>query len=369
MNSMFKKSLNKRSLINGLRRVTGSLDLNAKKLPGKSVTPLILVDKVKEVEGIELNNNFFFIHIPKTAGTSFRKAIEDKYSVVADYGLKSSETHAFIKKSVYANNSPLLVKRKFQEVQNNWLTGHVPLKKYSNMVSVRHIITFVRNPIERVISHYNHSVSYQGFKGDLSAFLKRPQASNFQKNTLNALPLSLIGYIGLTDSYDQSIALINGYYGLNLDVKNTNVNGKKSIGIDAVSVELKDQISKLNKIDTECVKEAAFLHNQRIVLIQENKEWVYSHFSINHNNVLIGCAYYSHSEKPVEIDIMLNGEPIVIIVADGFYDGFTKVNFPRERYIGVRYSLTRHCEKGNKIEVFAKETGQQLTYKPLVVKK
>ena len=38
----------------------------------------------------EKSNNFFFIHIPKTADTSFRKSLEEKYSVMADYGAESA---------------------------------------------------------------------------------------------------------------------------------------------------------------------------------------------------------------------------------------------------------------------------------------
>ena len=57
------------------------------------------------------------------------------------------------------------------------------------------------------------------------------------------------------------------------------------------------------------------------------------------------------------------------MTADNFFGNFPKVNFPRERYIGVHFSLTNRCKEGDKIEVFAKETGQQLTYKSLTVKK
>ena len=136
------------------------------------------------------------------------------------------------------------------------------------MVSVRHIVTFLRDPVERVISHYNHSVSYQGFKENFSSFLNQPHSSNFQKKILNTLPLGLIGYIGLTDCYDESISLINGYYGLKLDAKNTNVNKSKTIEKETVSEELKKQISQQNKQDIECVEQARFLHRQRVALVK-----------------------------------------------------------------------------------------------------
>ncbi|MEG3755801.1 glycosyltransferase [Psychromonas arctica] len=324
---------------------------------------------VRELSDEEKNNNFFFIHIPKTAGTSFRKALEDKFIVLGDYGDKSKHTAKQIQSTIYQAKSPFAFKNQLKTMQNTWVTGHVSFLRYSDMVSARHIIAFVRDPVEQVISHFNHYVTYHGFKGDIEQFLKRPAASNFQRKNLNPMPLGLIGYIGLTDCYDESVDLINSYYGLNLDVKNANINGKKTIEKEAISVALKKQVSEQNKQDIECVKEAHFLHKLRVKLTQENKEWVYSHFIVNPNNVLIGCAYYSHSEKPVEFEVLCNGVLIETVIADNFYGGQPKVNFPRERYIGVHMALSSHCKKGDKIEIFAKETGQQLTYKPLTIKK
>lgn len=327
------------------------------------------ISLVRELSNLEIKNNFFFIHIPKTAGTSFRKALEDRYDVIGDYGDNPKHTSQYVQQYVYDENSPLGLKNELNKRSNTWLTGHVSLIKYSDMVSARHIIAFVRNPIQQVISHYNHYVALHGFKGGIEDFLKKPMASNFQRKNLNPLPLGLIGYVGLTDYYDESIELINDYYGLNLDVKNANVNNKKTIEKEAISIDLQKQITELNLLDIACVEQAHFLHHQRVALAKENKEWVYSDFSVNPHNVLVGCAYYSHSAKPVECDVFCNGELLDSFTAQGFYGGFAKVNFPRERYIGVHIPLTKLTKKGDKLEVFAKETGQQLTYKPLVVKK
>lgn len=327
------------------------------------------ITEPRELSEIELNHNFFFIHIPKTAGTSFRRALEDKFVVLGDYGDKSKFTAEEIKETIYKAKSPFALKSQLKTMQHTWISGHVSFPQYSDMVSARHIIAFVRDPVEQVISHFNHYVTHHGFKGDIEQFLKRPAASNFQRKNLNTMPLGLIGYIGLTDCYDESIALINGYYDLQLDVKNANVNKKKTIEKEAVSVALRKQISEQNKADIAYVNQVRFLHKQRMALTQENKQWVYSHFVINPNNVLIGCAYYSHSLEAVEFEVLRNGELIETVIADGFYGGQPKVNFPRERYIGVHLPLSSHCQKGDKIEVFAKETGQQLTFKPLTVKK
>lgn len=334
----------------------------------RKVSPLTLTNKTRELSNTEINNNFFFVHIPKTAGTSFRYAIEAKYVVLRDYGVKSAQTSGIIKASIYDENSPLTLKNELKQMKSTWLTGHVPLAKYSDMVSARHIIAFVRDPIQQVISHYNHYVAYHGFEGDIDQFLKKRIVANFQRKNLAPLPLGLIGYIGLTDKYDESIQVINGYYGLSLRAKTANVNPKKAIKEEGIPEELKAKIIKLNPQDINCVKEAHFLHEQRIELIKKNKEWVYSYFAINSSNVLVGCAYYSHSSNPVDFDVFCNGELVTSGSAKIFFNGFTKVNFPRERYIGIHLPLSKIFKSGDVIDIFAKETGQKLTFKPLKIK-
>lgn len=330
---------------------------------------LAAINIPRELSDLERNNNFFFVHIPKTAGTSFRRALEEQYDVVGDYGSNSKKTSQYVLQYIYDQSSPFDFKKELNNKNNTWLVGHVGLIKYSDIVSARHIISFVRNPVQQVVSHYNHAVTLHGFKGDIKTFLKSASASDFQRKNLNPLPLGLIGYIGLTDCYEESIQLINGYYGLTLAVKNANVNNKKTIKAKAIPIELEKQITDLNLSDIACVEEAHFLHKQRVALTQQNKQWVYSHFTINTNNVLVGCAYYSHSSEAVEFELFCNGKLLNIFTAKSFYGAFTKVNFPRERYIGVHIPLTKLTKKGDKLEVFAKQTGQQLTYKPLVVKK
>ena len=334
----------------------------------RKVSQLALENKPRELSDIERNNNFFFVHIPKTAGTSFRYALEDKYVVLRDYGAKSEQTSKIIKKYICDEDSPLALRNELKKMKNIWLTGHVSLSKYSDMVSVRHIIAFVRDPIQQVISHYNHYVAYHGFEGDINQFFKKGITKNFQRRNLAPLPMGLIGYIGLTDKYDESIQVINNYYGLSLRAKTANVNTHKTITDDSVSEELKAKIIKLNPQDINCVKEARFLHDQRVELIKQNKEWVYSHFAINPNNVLVGCAYYSHSSKPVEFDLFCNDKLVTSSAAKTFFNGFPKVNFPRERYIGVHLPLSALFKVGDVINIYAQETGQKLTFKALIVK-
>ena len=81
-------------------------------------------------------NNIIFTHIPKTAGTTFRHIIDSNFS--QDEIIRLSGRKSFItatRKKVFMGHIPYGIHR------------YRPLTKFD-------YITFLRNPIERTISHY-----------------------------------------------------------------------------------------------------------------------------------------------------------------------------------------------------------------------
>jgi glycosyltransferase involved in cell wall biosynthesis len=322
----------------------------------------------REKTPIELNDNFLFIHISKTAGTSFRIALEKQYSVWGDYGNKTTETNANIQHHVYDQGQPYSLKNQFVTENRTWLMGHVALNKYSDFVSARNIISFVRNPVEQVISHYNHFVTHHGFKGALDEFLQRNSIQNFQSKNLNLLPISLVGFVGITEQYNESLDLINAYYDLNIKPLKINVNNLQVHTRDKLPASTINKIIELSKKDEKLYQQAQLLFKQRESLLEKGEEWTYGHFEINPNNMLIGCAYYSHSSDAVELQIFRNGIEFKTVIAKRFYGGFVKANFPRERYIGIHQPLGKDFVAKDNIEIFVKKTQQKLTITPLRIK-
>ena len=117
--------------------------------------------------------SFLFIHIPKTAGTSFRKSAEIQYRTIGDYGKHSTHTSEVVKKNCYEKQDFYELLCIFEQ-QNQILSGHFLSQKYVGFVDPRHILSFVRDPLEQVVSHYNHSVThleYEGNFNDLFSYL------------------------------------------------------------------------------------------------------------------------------------------------------------------------------------------------------
>lgn len=315
------------------------------------------------------NQKMFFIHIPKTAGSSFRTSFEESTFTYKDYGNNSSSSSDDIKRYVYELSDLYGFKKRFNEHQCLWITGHVNLAKYVDFVPISHTVTFVREPLKQVLSHYNHYVRYHNFTGDLSAFLDKPYAKNLQSRHLNFMPLGLIGCLGLTEYYDQSLALINQQFGLDLLSEKVNINNNKHFTEKSLDNALNEKFVNNNRQDLAMYAEALFLHEQRMELKESNKGWTYGCMAINPNNLLHGCAFQYEQVDPVSLIIHINKQPFKTIVAKSFYNAYSKANFPRERYIGIHFPLPKDVSKNDEVDVYVEETGQKLNFIALKPKK
>ena len=173
-----------------------------------------------------MKKRYFYVHIPKTAGTSFRLAAQKyfrKKNTFFDYGEHSAETSEEIISYVYKKKDLKLLNKEFSQYQKVFLSGHMPVSKYISIFEKHNIITFVRNPIEQVISHYKHHRKHFNYKPDFKTFIKDKRFKNLQSRLLTTDPSSVIGFIGLTEEYDKSIKLINDLYGFQLEVLNANI--------------------------------------------------------------------------------------------------------------------------------------------------
>src|SRR3546814_10005889 len=67
--------------------------------------------------------------------------------------------------------------------------GHVPAIRYLPMIPVARSFTFIRNPVDQLMSHYEHHVRNFGFQGTLEAFIKTAAAGPIATKMLSGVPL------------------------------------------------------------------------------------------------------------------------------------------------------------------------------------
>ncbi|QIR15128.1 sulfotransferase family 2 domain-containing protein [Shewanella aestuarii] len=310
----------------------------------------------------KLAQKSLFIHIPKTAGTSFRSAIS-MHGVYSDYGINSKSTNFEIKRLIYEHNDFYQYKCNFLNSRQQWLCGHVPLVKYIDFVSVRNIFTFLRNPVSHLLSHYNHFVNHKGYEGDLDSFILSRNDVNIQTIYLNYLPLPLIGCVGITEYYADSIDLINKCNNLKLSVDRENVNVSKKLTESNISSEDIVKYTQLLNRDIEYYQQALSLFLQRKEYFKNGKEWVYAYAVVN-NHSITGCAYFNRSDEYVVLDLIRNGKSIAKLNANSYFSSFPKAVFPRSRYIGFTYPLENSSSE-DIFDIIVVSTGQKINLEPL----
>ena len=145
--------------------------------------------------------NYFFVHIPKTAGTSFRYALGQNPAVrmLFDYGKTNPESSPELIALAPEHVAPEL--EIFHADKLNVICGHVAYRKYRHCVAPERVLSIVRNPVERVISEYQHLRRHRGLVADFAAFCATPRQQNKQWRMLRGLRPRGGGLVGLTSHY------------------------------------------------------------------------------------------------------------------------------------------------------------------------
>ncbi|WOD06162.1 hypothetical protein [Marinomonas sp. GJ51-6] len=308
----------------------------------------------------ETEEKKLFVHIPKTAGTSFRHALDEFGGACRDYGKNSEETSLLIKEKIYINKDEFLAYETFLASNYQWLCGHFSVSKYLYWFLVRDVVIFLRNPIEQLISHYNHVVSHQGYTKSFDVFCTRPLAHDFQSTTLDGFPFELLGVVGITERYNESLDVLNHHFCATYKSKKVNSSPKKVMKIEDVTEEQEKRLEAQLKNDITLYEKATSLLDSRIKLENAGFEWCHCVANINANNVLSGCAFYSRSNDAVEIDLLRNGVLLKQFSATNFYGQYPRAKFPRNRHIGFRVSLPQNIKDDDLLELVIKCTQQKI---------
>lgn len=231
------------------------------------------------------SNVILITHIPKTAGTSLRVALEKAYGakrVCRDYGADSKKTSPVVKQCIYGTTSfnGAAFLHELDKSNTLALIGHYPQAKYGLLIPPERQMAFIRNPIARTASEFLHLSRYPdenlGFLSQAALrllsmrpghakmdvfeeYIERPEMQNRQYKLLLDRQPGM--FIGITEQYSLSIDLINARYGLTLIPAMHNVapQGGAARFIESLPAALVDRYEQLNALDiqlyTECKSE------------------------------------------------------------------------------------------------------------------
>lgn len=236
------------------------------------------------------SNTIILLHIPKTAGKSLRKVITKQYKgkkVFYFYPNPTNEQLEGLKQ--YTNEEDIKV-----------LLGHYRYGVHEYVQRPYTYITFLRNPVDQVISHFYHLVrskkaQHMKLVSDnksLKGFANFEWARNFQtayitgiydireleKDPGKALALAKkrlvedIYQFGITEKFDESLLLLKESMGWgNIWYKRFNV-AKNRPDKHLISEEDLEIIRKNNQLDLELYEFAQPIFEQRISEIADFEE-------------------------------------------------------------------------------------------------
>lgn len=177
----------------------------------------------------------FVVHIPKTAGTSFRCALQENKSVhmFYDYGKESVESTSSL---TGVNPEELTSENEiFDTDKFNFICGHVNYGKYAHCVSPGSVVSIVRNPVERVVSEYQHVKRHAGYTRSFAEFASSPVQQDKQWKMLKGLSQKHSALIGLTSHYKYFVDVFSNKLGLPMESIATN-RAPKSDAEDRINI-------------------------------------------------------------------------------------------------------------------------------------
>ena len=198
------------------------------------------------------DRKYFFMHVPKTAGTTFRKMLHrhapKNYLWPDQQFLKNNGNR-------YPSRKNLLSKYN-DKLTTPILSGHYGMDLLPVLSEDIIILTFIRNPYERILSHIKHICALdKEFRGDPNLVLDkkfdtimyvqskmlrfRPHNREGAKKLLESI--DRINFIGLTEEFDRSIALCNKMFNWKLELIEPQ-NQRKEETIQALTPKNKTRI-------------------------------------------------------------------------------------------------------------------------------
>jgi len=128
------------------------------------------------------------------------------------------------------------------------LTGHFHVRKYFGAFG-REVrwCTFVRDPIQRVISEYNHFRNHHGYSGAFEDFRRIPGNCDRQSQLLRGVDIPDYFFVGITERYEESIRDFNRLTGRDVPVLRENTAPAKPVC--HLTLQEHAELMRLNRAD------------------------------------------------------------------------------------------------------------------------
>ena len=308
----------------------------------------------------------FFVHVPKTAGTSLREAAVAALGAAHcefDYGAQAPETTALVREHAIGAQDRYALRQAMDAAGRRWLGGHVNLMRYAPLFEATRIISFVREPLQQVAAHHAHSRRLLGYDDDLLTFAARPQGCGMQAAMLGGPPIEALGVIGVTERHAESVQLMAEALDLPLASLARNQNPERAEGRPYTFSETEQQaLQAASTADQRLYERAQHLLDRRLAARAAGVPFVNGAITgLRPNRVLEGFAFEAGQARPVSVRVLIDGALHATQLATAFAHRLSALRLPRGGFVGFEVALPKGVTLAtHRIEVLAGEHGQPL---------
>lgn len=202
------------------------------------------------------------VHVPKAGGLTFQDHLKRLWGkrVFWDYNRCEHPDYDGTEPI-----KPYILKELRKRKKSTIIHGHFFLAKYNHIPAVHRII-WLRNPVNRLLSHYyywlrgpdmDHPLCKALHEDGLSVieFARLPQVQNYFSRFLGGVAIDDLAFIGLVEKYDDSLNLFYNMFAVGINPKalesHKNRNFAKGDGDYQISDKVRQEIEKINSIDME----------------------------------------------------------------------------------------------------------------------
>ena len=195
-----------------------------------------------------------YIHVPKTGGTSIRMAAAEHFgedAMLYDYGPDAPRTSPIVRELLYDADEP---DRLVEWIHNNgikFISGHFRMNRYPTLLPEASLITWVRDPVARVVSQHQHRTRSLGEKRPLDEWAEKPKWQNLITRQTGT-DLARFASVGVLERHAESIARLNAAFGIDLAVRHDN----ELTATTTVPDQQRQRILELNHDDHTFVDQA-----------------------------------------------------------------------------------------------------------------